>query len=138
MDFTGWMTRIQSKPHLQSSDTDGWRHTRHTTHIQQGCLGLAHLLGMRDCFQIIGRFICLLKILLQDTLEIPKHLKKEIHCFGRQIYQQVTALQIGVRAKEVEKYCGGIYKMEWVLALSCGTLKLPRGLYIYIYIYIYI
>lgn len=25
--------------------------------------------------------------------------------------------------------------MEWVLALSYGTLKLPRGLYIYIYIY---
>lgn len=48
------------------------------------------------------------------------------------MYQQVTALQIVVRAKEVEKYCRGIYKVQWVLALSCGTLKLPGGLYIYI------
>jgi len=41
----------------------------------------------------------------------------------------VTNLQIVIRAEEAEKYCRGFYKAEWVLPLSCCTVKSPRGLY---------
>ena len=41
----------------------------------------------------------------------------------------MTTLQIVIRAEEAEKYCRGFYKAEWVLPLSCSTVKSPRGLY---------
>lgn len=64
---------------------------------------LPRMLTLGVPLQIHKVKICLLKILLQDTLEIPKHLEIESHCLGRQMQQQVTTPQIVIRAEEAEK-----------------------------------
>lgn len=79
--------------------------------------------------------MCLFKMLLQYTLEIPMHLKLENHCFGRQMCQQVTTLWIVIRAKEVEKYCRGFCKIEvgassilWHITITYRALYNTRAL----------